>query len=115
MESIQGGDGFKAAEGRPDSLAGKSMDVRMEIEAVAVTLDCDDDAGDGRGIGGNLLGHLPERLPSRRTEQAEIAAVEFENGAQELGDGEGLLGMATLFQDVCIEPLGEKQDALLLA
>jgi hypothetical protein len=35
MESIQGGDGFKAAEGRPDSPAGKSMDVRMEIEAVA--------------------------------------------------------------------------------
>jgi len=115
MESIQGGDGFKAAEGRADSPAGKSMDVRMEIEAVAVILDCDDAAGEGRGIGGNPLEHLPERLPGRRAEQAEIAAVEFENGAQELGDGEGLLGMAALFQDVRIEPLGEKQNALLLA
>ena len=39
----------------------------------------------------------------------------FENGAQELGDGEDVLGVADLLQDVRIEPLGEKQDALLLA
>jgi hypothetical protein len=61
------------------------------------------------------LEHFPERLPGRLAEQAEIAAVVFENGAQELGDGEDVLGVADLLQDVRIEPLGEKQDALLLA
>jgi len=87
----------------------------MVIEPAAVTLDCNDDAGEGRGMGGNLLEHLPERLPGRLAEQAEIPAVVFENGAQELGDGEDVLGVADLLRDVCIEPLGEKQDALLLA
>ena len=88
LDSIQRGDRFKAAVGRPDSLAGESMDVRMVVEPVAVTLDCDDHAGDGRGIGGNLLEHLLERLPGRLAEQAKIPGVVFENGAQELGDGE---------------------------
>jgi site-specific DNA recombinase len=97
------------------SCRSDGMDVGMEIEAVAVTLDCDDDAGKGRAIGGNLLEHLPERLPGRLAEQAEFPAVVFENGAQELGDGEDVLGMADLLQDVRVEPLGEKQDALLLA
>ena len=40
-----------------------SSTLGMEIEAVAVALNGNDDAGDGRGIGGNLLEHLPERLP----------------------------------------------------
>ena len=39
----------------------------------------------------------------------------FEDGAQKLGDGENELSAADLFEDVSIEPLGEKQDALLLA
>jgi len=39
----------------------------------------------------------------------------FEDGAQELGDGEDELGMADSLEDVGIEPLGEEQDALLLA
>ena len=115
LESIQRGDRFEAAAARPNSPAGESMDVRMVIEPAAVTLDCNDDAGEGRGMGGNLLEHLPERLPGRLAEQAEIPAVVFENGAQELGDGEDVLGVADLLRDVCIEPLGEKQDALLLA
>jgi hypothetical protein len=115
LESIQRGDRFKTAVGGPDSAASDGMDVRMEIEAVAVTLDCDDDAGKGRAIGGNLMEHLPERLPGRLAEQAEFPAVVFENGAQELGDGEDVLGMADLLQDVRVEPLREKQDALLLA
>lgn len=55
LESIQRGDRFKAAVGGPDSAAGDGMDVRMEIEAVAVTLDCDDGAGEGRASGGNFL------------------------------------------------------------
>jgi hypothetical protein len=99
LGTIQGGDRFKATVGRPDSLAGESMDVRMVIEPVAVTLDCDDDAGDGKAIGGNLLEHLPERLSGRLAEQAEIPAVVFENGVQELGDGEDVLGVADLLQD----------------
>ncbi len=41
--------------------------------------------------------------------------VKFENGAQKLGDGEDELDVADLFEDVRVEPLGEKQDALLLA
>jgi len=41
--------------------------------------------------------------------------VVFEDGAQKLGDGENELSVADLFEDVSIEPLGEKHDALLLA
>ena len=63
----------------------------------------------------HLLEHLPERLPGRFAEQAKFPAVVFENGAQELGDGEDVLDMADLLQDVRVEPLREKQDALLLA
>ena len=48
LGTIQGGDRFEAAIARPDSPAGESMDVRMVIEPVAVTLDCDDDAGEDR-------------------------------------------------------------------
>ena len=58
-ESIQPGDRFKTAVGGPDSAASDGMDVRMEIEAVAVTLDCDDDAGKGRAIGGTPPGTSP--------------------------------------------------------
>jgi len=47
--------------------------------------------GTAEGSGGNLLEHLPERLPGRLAEQAEFAAVVFENGAQELGDGEDVV------------------------
>lgn len=39
----------------------------------------------------------------------------FEDRAQKLGDGENELGVTDLFEDVSVEPLGEKQDALLLA
>ena len=113
--AIQSGNRFKAAVGGPDAAACESMDVGVEIEAVAVTLDRDDHAGEGRGIGGHLLEHLLERLPGRLAQQAEIPGVVFENGAQQLGDGEDVLGVADLLQDVPVEPLGEKQDALLLA
>jgi hypothetical protein len=41
--------------------------------------------------------------------------VVFEDGAQKLGDGENELGVADLLENVSVEPLGEKQDALLLA
>ena len=41
--------------------------------------------------------------------------MEFENGAQELGNGEDKLGVADLLEDVAVEPLGEKRDAFLLA
>jgi hypothetical protein len=41
--------------------------------------------------------------------------VVLENGAQELGDGENILVMADFLEEVNVEPLGEKQDALLLA
>jgi hypothetical protein len=115
LAGIDGGERFEAAVGGPDSAASECMDVRMVIEPVAVTLDCDDDAGEGRGIGGNLLEHLPERLPGRLAEQAEFPAVVFEYRAQELGDGEDVLGVVDLFQNVRIKPLSEKQDALLLA
>jgi hypothetical protein len=37
------------------------------------------------------------------------------NGAQKLGDGEDELGVTELLEDVRVEPLGKKQDALLLA
>jgi hypothetical protein len=87
----------------------------MEIEAVAVALNGDDDAREGCRIRGDLLEHLPEGLPDRLAEQAEVAAVELENGAQELGNGEDELGVADLLEDVAVEPLGEKQDAFLLA
>jgi len=40
-----------------------SSTLGMEIEADAVALNANDDAGDGREIGGNLLEHLSERLP----------------------------------------------------
>jgi hypothetical protein len=86
-----------------------------EIEAVAVALNGDDDAREGCRVRGNLLEHLPEGLPGGLAEQAEVAAVEFENGAQELGNGEDELGVADLLEDVAVEPLGEKQDAFLLA
>ena len=39
----------------------------------------------------------------------------FEDGAQELGDGKNVLGMADLFEDVGIEPFGKQEDAFLLA
>ena len=82
---------------------------------VAVALNGNDDAREGGGIRGNLLEHLPERLPGRLAEQAEVLGVVFENGAQEPGDGEGELCVADLLQDVRVEPPGEKQDPLLLA
>jgi hypothetical protein len=49
------------------------------------------------------------------SEQAEFLRMVFENGAQKLGDGENKLSVADLFENVSVEPLGEKQDALLLA
>ena len=82
---------------------------------VAVALNGEDNARKGGWIRGNLLEHLPEGLPGRLAEQAEFLGVVFENGAQELGDGEDELGVADLLEDVGIEPLGEKQDVLLLA
>mgnify|MGYP001133793342 CR=1 FL=1 len=39
----------------------------------------------------------------------------FEDRAQKLGEDEDELGVADLFEDVRVKPLGEKQDALLLA
>jgi hypothetical protein len=66
-------------------------------------------------VGGGFLEHLLESLPCRLAEQAEVFWVVFENGTQELGDGEDELSMADVFENVGIEPLGKKQDALLLA
>jgi hypothetical protein len=108
LGGIERRDRFKVTVGRPDSAASESVDVRMEIEVVAVALNRDDDAREGGWIRGNLLEHLPEGLPGRLAEQAEFLGVVFENGAQELGDGEDVLGVADLLQDVGIEPLGEK-------
>ena len=54
---------FKAAVGGSDSPAGDGVDVRMEIQAVSVALNGEDDARQGGRIGGNLLEHLLERLP----------------------------------------------------
>jgi len=80
-------DRLEVAAGRPDSSAGESVDMGREIEAVAVALNGDDDAREGCRIRGNLPEHLPEGLPGGLAEQAAAAAVELENGAQELGDG----------------------------
>jgi len=115
LGGIERRDRLKVAAGRPDSSACESVDMGMEIEAVAVALNGDDDAREGCRIRGDLLEHLPEGLPDRLAEQAEVAAVELENGAQELGNGEDELGVADLLEDVAVEPLGEKQDAFLLA
>ena len=38
----------------------------------------------------------------------------FKYSAQELGDGENILGVADLLKDASIEPLGEEQDAFLV-
>lgn len=59
--------------------------------------------------------HLLESLPGGLAEEAQILGVVFEDGAQEFGDGEDELGVADLFEDVRVEPLREKQEALLLA
>jgi hypothetical protein len=40
--------------------------------------------------------------------------VVFKDSAQELGDGEHILGAADLLKDVSIEPLGEEHDAFLV-
>ena len=66
-------------------------------------------------MSGNFLGHFLDSLPGRFAEQAKFLGVVFENEAQKLGDREDELGVTDLFEDVGIEPLGEKQDALLLA
>jgi len=78
LGGIKRGDRLKVAAGGPDSSAGESVDMGMEIEAVAVALNGDDDAREGCRIRGNLLEHLPEGLPDRLAEQAEVAAVELE-------------------------------------
>jgi len=41
--------------------------------------------------------------------------VVFKDSAQELGDGEHILGVADLLKDVSIEPLGKEQDTFLVA
>jgi hypothetical protein len=88
----------------------------MEIKAVSIILDREDDARHGGWVGGDFLEHLLERLLGQFAEQPKFFGVVFENGAQKLGDGEDELGVADLFEDVrVVEPLGEKQDALLLA
>jgi hypothetical protein len=53
-------------------------------------------------------------LPGGLAKDAEQAAVVFEDSAQELGDGEYILGVADLLKDVSIEPLGKEQDAFLV-
>jgi hypothetical protein len=113
--SVQRRYGFKAAVGGPDSPTGDCVDMGMEIEIISVTLDGDYDAGKGGWIGSNFLEHFLESLPGRFAEQAELFGVVFENGAQEFWDCEHELGVADLFEDVSVQPLGEKQDALLLA
>ena len=45
--AVEGRDRFKAAVGGPDSTACDGMDVRMQIEAIAVALHREDDARDG--------------------------------------------------------------------
>jgi hypothetical protein len=45
--SFQGGDGFEGAVGRPNAAACDGMDMRMEVEAIAVVLDGQDEARDG--------------------------------------------------------------------
>jgi hypothetical protein len=91
-----------------------SSTLGMEIQAVAITLNRDDDAGKGGRIRGNLFEHLPERLPGRFAEHAEFLGMVFENGTQKFWDCENKLGVADLLEDVCVEPLGKKQDAFLL-
>ena len=71
----------------------------MEIEAVAVALNGNDDAREGRSVRGNLLEHLPEGLPSRRAQKAKVLRVVFEDGAQELGNGEDIVGVADSLED----------------
>ena len=87
----------------------------MKIQAVSVALDGDNDTREGGRIGGNLQEHLLDRLPGGFAEQAEVPGMVLEDGAQELGNGEDELGVTDLFEDVRVKPLGEKQDALLLA
>jgi len=59
--------------------------------------------------------HLPEGLQGRCAQKAGAPGVVFENGAQELGDGEDEPGVTDLFEDASVESLGEEQDAFLLA
>jgi hypothetical protein len=69
----------------------------------------------GLVCGGDFLKHLLEGLPCGFAEKAEFPGVVSEDGAQKLWDGEDELGVADLFEDVSVKPLGEKQGALLLA
>jgi len=47
LAAVERGDRFKAAVGGPNSAACDGMNVRMEIEAVAVALHREDDTGKG--------------------------------------------------------------------
>lgn len=87
----------------------------MEIQAVPVARDRQDNAGQGGRVGGDLLKHLLEGLPCGFAEEAEFPGAVSEDWAQKFWDGEDELGVTDLFEDVSVEPLGEKQDALLLA
>jgi len=113
--SVERRNRFKAAVGGPDSPAGDGVDMRVKVQVVSVALNGDDDARQGGRVGGDFLKHLLEGLPGGFAEQAEFPGVVSEDGAQKLWDGEDELGVAGLFEDVSVEPLGEKQDALLLA
>jgi hypothetical protein len=87
----------------------------MKVNRVSVTLNGDDDARQSCRVGGGFLKHFLEGLPGGFAEQAEFPGVASEDGAQKLWDGEKILTVTDLFEDVSVEPLGEKQDALLLA
>jgi|WetSurMetagenome_2_1015567.scaffolds.fasta_scaffold108678_4 hypothetical protein len=104
--------GFKTAVGGPDSSAGDGVDIGMKVKAVSVALNGDDDARQGGRVGGDFLKHLLEGLPGGFAEQAEFLGVILEDGAKKLWDGENELGVADLFEDVSVQPLGEKQDPL---
>jgi len=113
--SVERRNRFKAAVGGPDSPAGDGVDMGMKVKVISVALNGDDDARQGGRVGGDFLKHLLEGLPGGFAEQAEFLGVVSEDGAQKLWHGEDELGVADLFEDVSVEPLGEKQDALLLA
>ena len=48
LAAVERWDGFKATVGRPNTPAGDGVDMRMEIEAIAVALHGEDHARDCR-------------------------------------------------------------------
>jgi hypothetical protein len=81
----------------------------------AIGLNGDDYAGDGIRIFGYFPEELGEGFVEALAEQTQELAVVLEIDAEHFGDGNDILAVRDLFEQLGLDAFGESDDSLLMA